>query len=96
MNRQQYLLNKLAEEAAEVAQIALKAAQFGLTETSPYHTDCNAERVHAELNDVLGIVRMLNEEFNFSFIPDDVAMEAKKEKVNHYYAYSKQLGEVKE
>lgn len=30
MNREQYLLGKLAEEGSEVAQMALKTQQFGL------------------------------------------------------------------
>lgn len=94
MNRQQYLLVKLAEEAAEVAQIALKTSQFGLEERFPNHPDNNATRCHAELNDVLGIVKMLNEEFGFNFEPSEEAQLAKRDKVNHYYAYSVQLGET--
>jgi hypothetical protein len=95
MNRQQYLLMKLAEEAAEVAQIALKTMAFGMHETSPWHPDNNAKRCHAELNDVMGIISMLNEEFGFGYEVDEAAVQAKKDKVNHYYAYSVQLGETK-
>ncbi|MEW0941027.1 hypothetical protein [Acinetobacter baumannii] len=34
MSHEQFLLMKLAEEATEVAQIALKTAQFGMNEKS--------------------------------------------------------------
>lgn len=94
MTRLQYLLIKLAEEASEVAQIALKTAQFGLDETSPYHTDNNAARCHAELNDLLGIVNMLNTEFGFNYVESAEAQMLKRDKVNHYFKYCQQLGSV--
>lgn len=93
MNREQYLLCKLAEEASEIAQIALKTQQFGMDEV--YLTDSNKERIHKELNDLLGIIEMLNAEYNFNFFPDDIQIQEKVDKVNLYYAYSKQLGCVK-
>lgn len=46
MTRLQLLLSKLAEEGAEVAQIALKTAQFGIEETCPSQPFTNAERAH--------------------------------------------------
>lgn len=93
MNRQQYLLIKLAEEAAEIAQIALKTAQFGMLETSPMHSDNNAKRCHAELDDLMAIVAMLNDEFKFHYIGSIQAQINKKAKVDHYYMYCVQLGE---
>lgn len=94
MTREQFLLMKLAEEASEVAQIAMKTMQFGMYEKRPGLDESNVERIHGELNDLLGIVKMLNEECYFAFEPDPNKHEAKKEKVNKYYAYSKQLGKV--
>lgn len=96
MNRLQFLLGKLAEEASEVAQIALKTQQFGLEECYVKTTLHNKGRTHAELNDLLGIVKMLNEEFDFDFKPSEEAMEAKRVKVNKYYIYSVNLGMIKE
>jgi hypothetical protein len=93
MTRLQYLLVKLAEEASEVGQISLKTAQFGLDET---YTDLsNKDRVHAELNDLLAIVELLNKEYNFNFIPNPEAHTRKVEKMEYYYNYSKKLGTVK-
>lgn len=94
LNRKQYLLIKLAEEAAEVAQIALKTAQFGIFETSPTHPDDNATRCHAEIDDMMAIVAMLNDEFEFNYNGSYLAQRAKKEKVNHYYKYCVQIGEA--
>lgn len=96
MNRQQYLLNKLAEEATEVAQQALKAAQFGLDEAEPEQRKSNAERCHDEIDDMLGVIEMLNEEFGFNFQSQMDRRWAKKDKVNKYAAYSAELGLLKE
>lgn len=94
MTRLQYLLTKLAEECSEVAQMALKSQQFGLEEKRAGQDLTNKERLHEELNDLNGIVRMLNREFGFGFVPSGIAATAKCEKVNKYYALSKKLGQV--
>lgn len=83
---------KLAEEASEVSQISLKTAQFGLDET--YTGSSNKTRVHAELNDLLAIVDLLNKEFNFGFESNPEAHARKVEKMEYYYNYSKKLGTV--
>lgn len=57
MTEVQYLLCKLAEEAGELAQIAMKAQQFGMDET--YKDDSNAERVIKEFIDVMGVISTL-------------------------------------
>ena len=92
MNRLQFLLTKLAEEASEVAQIALKTQQFGLDEV--YQVDSNKTRCHAEINDLLAVVYMLNAEFDFGFTPNEQSIIDKAEKVNKYYQYSVDLGMV--
>jgi hypothetical protein len=99
MSLTQYFLIKIAEEAAEVAQIALKAAHFGLNEIQPGRTKTNAERMYCELNDLLAMVYRLGEVSNgeFSFdvgSPDHVSMATKLAKVEHYLAYSQSLGLV--
>lgn len=96
MNRLQYLLIKLAEEASEVSQIALKTSQFGTDETCPGLLENNKQRVHSELNDLLGIVVMLNSEFDFGFDFDPVKADLKQLNVNKYYEYSKELGMIHE
>ncbi|RTL05429.1 hypothetical protein EKK58_08000 [Candidatus Dependentiae bacterium] len=94
MNRLQFLLTKLAEEASEIAQIALKTQQFGLDELCPGLSETNAERTHKELDDLAAIVELLNEEYKFGYIRSGWNIAEKKAKIEKYYAYSKQLGMV--
>ncbi|VWC95739.1 hypothetical protein BLA39750_02210 [Burkholderia lata] len=96
MTLSQYFLVKLAEEASEVAQIALKCAHFGLSEVQPGQPLTNAERVYGELNDLLAILRGLSlvSEGEFAFEADEEAMKRKLSKVAHYLAYSQSLGLV--
>ena len=94
MNQLQYLLTKLAEEAAEVAQIALKTSQFGPDEKMPGQLLTNFERIHLELNDLLAVVDCLNKFHSFGFDPDPVAMFNKQLKIGKYRQYSIELGLV--
>lgn len=99
MTLTQYLLVKIAEEAAEVSQIALKTAHFGLSEMQPGRMETNAQRIYAELNDLLAMVHRLGEVSNGEFwfdigAPDPVAIAKKLGKVEHYLAYSRSLGLV--
>lgn len=96
MNRHQYLLSKLAEEAAEVAQIVLKTQQFGASEVYPQQDLTNAERIHLELDDLYAVVEMLNKEYSFGYSPSRKRIETKKKKVNYYCEFAKSLGEVTE
>ena len=95
MDRLQLLLSKLAEEGTEVAQIALKTAQFGLHESREGQYPTNAERCHAEIDDLMAAVEMLNEECGFGYTPSRERIEAKKAKVNKFAAYSETLGLVR-
>jgi hypothetical protein len=52
MNKNQYYLMKLAEEAAELAQVALKCAAFGMDEVHPNTLEKNYEALIKEWNDV--------------------------------------------
>lgn len=96
MTLAQYLLVKIAEEAAEVSQIALKASHFGLSEMQPGRMETNAQRIYAELNDLLAMVYRLNDvsSGDFFFDADHGAMCLKMQKVEHYLAYSQSLGLV--
>ena len=96
MTLTQYYLIKIAEEASEVAQIALKSAHFGLSEKHPELTETNAQRIYAELNDLLAVVHQLGSVSNgeFYFSQDGFAMAAKLAKVEKYLAYSQSLGLV--
>lgn len=92
MNRLQFLLGKLAEEAAEVGQMALKTQQFGLHEVYHIQELTNAQRTHLELDDMMAIVHMLNTEFNFGYKVDRINISKKITKVNKYAQYSEELG----
>ena len=94
MNRLQLLLNKLAEECSEESQIALKTQQFGLHEICPGLEYTNMQRMHQELDDIQASIEMLNEEFEFCYVPNRERIEAKKLKVNEYAAYAETLGMV--
>jgi len=94
MDREQYLLTKLAEECTELAQITLKTQQFGRDERYPKSKFNNRERMTQEFNDLLGIIDMLNSEFQYCLSADIGLIEAKREKVNHYYNYSIECGMV--
>lgn len=94
MNNVQYLLTKLAEECVEVAQMAHKCQQFGMYEKQPGNPKSNVQRLHDELNDVMGIIQLLNDEECFSFLPSEEAIANKIQKVYHYRHYSKTIGEV--
>lgn len=94
MDLQQYLLCKLAEEASEIAQIALKTQQFGLLEKHPDLQYNNQERCHQELNDLLAIITMLNDRCEFNFQSDFKAQREKIERVWQYAEYSEDLGMI--
>ena len=99
MNRQQYLLIKLAEEASEVAQMALKTAQFGFDEKLEGQPYTNRERMEQEVVDMLAIISMLQDESSFWDEVNDMLDErvkAKVAKVNKYHGYSVSLGMVTE
>lgn len=59
MTRTEHLLFILAEEAAEVAQRASKAARFGLAEVQPGQEHTNARRLMDEVNDFVAVYQML-------------------------------------
>lgn len=89
MNRLEFLLIKVAEEASEIAQIALKTAQFGLEEVKPGQSLTNRERMYHELDDLNAMVALLNKEFNFEYEPSSTRQLIKIVKVEDYYQYSR-------
>lgn len=96
MTNTQYLLTKLAEECSEVSQMALKCQHFGLNEVQTGLSLTNKQRLHDEINDILGIISMLNTECGFEFNENPVAIIQKSEKVSKYRDYSKSIGLVED
>ncbi len=90
MNETEYLLMVFAEECAEVAQRASKAARFGLTEVQPGQGDDNRRRIEHELGDLMGVADMLG----FKVHDEDKA--AKILKVKHFMEYSRKQGLLEE
>lgn len=86
MNETEYLLMVFAEECAEVAQRASKAARFGLAEIQPGQGDDNLRRIEHELGDLMGVADMLG----FKVHDEDKA--AKILKVKYFMEYSRKQG----
>jgi hypothetical protein len=98
INREQFLLHKLAEEAVEVAQRAHKSISFGHDEVQDGQCLTNAERLRDEIADFITLMAMTMEEtYHIApYAPGEgrAASEAKRYKVNKYYEYSILLGRV--
>lgn len=85
MNKQQYYLSKLAEEATELAQIALKCMQFGMDEVHPNTLEKNYEALIKEWNDVIACGMMVEgEDDRFESEPKAELLEMKFHKVENY------------
>ena len=88
MTRTQYLLTCLAEECAEVAQRASKAARFGIDEVQPGQDLDNGERLEQEFNDLVAVARLLG------LSVDEVQVKQKYARVDKYMQLSAERGMV--
>lgn len=93
MTKEQYLLVKLAEEASEIAQIALKCTHFGINDKRYENGKSNIELVEDEFNDLLGVIQMLETE-GVKIKEDKDKIFNKMVKVGKYMKYSQKLGLV--
>lgn len=91
MTREQYILTKVAEEAVELAQRALKAVHFGLSEVQPGQASSNTVRLQEEFYDLCGVLDMVG-----LYDVDEAAMDNKRKKVEHYMNLSRSLGTLEE
>jgi len=91
MKYEKYLLIKLAEEASEVAQAAIKCSLFGYESKDPRETDGddNLVKMLKELLDMsavlieIGEIRAdINNPFDFN---EEEYILSKRKKLNHYY-----------
>lgn len=92
MNVIENLIDSLGEECAEIAQRCSKANRFGAGEIQPGQPLTNAQRIEGELNDLMGVVAMLNTLGVLNFTPDPERIRAKKEKVLKFLDHSKACG----
>ena len=95
MNLEQFYLLKLAEECSEVAQRALKQMQFGKNEIQKDQALTNSMRLRAELNDLLSVIKILEEMSEIPHVHDlDEYIKRKRAKLEKYLEYSRDLGLV--
>tara|TARA_R110000850_G_scaffold6589_4_gene25435 strand:- start:586 stop:876 length:291 start_codon:yes stop_codon:yes gene_type:complete len=94
MTTEQYILGKLAEEAAEVAQIAIKSQQFGLDMVFPKYGETNLDLLIGEVNDTLGVLGMLNYDFERKAAWGNETQQAKRLKVQKWYHVAQGMGMV--
>lgn len=95
MNFKEHLLVLLTEEAAEVAKETAMALRFGLWDRNVLNPGAptNQERMIDELNDLMGVVAMLEEH---EILPVDwrsaEKQKAKREKVMQFMLYAQSVG----
>lgn len=95
MNRLDHLLTIAAEECAEIAQRLSKALRFGLAEVQPGQSECNADRIEHEYNDLIAVLRMIEREANVDLTTVyGSAVRAKQRKVEEFLELSKQEGRL--
>lgn len=82
-----YLLICLAEECAEVTQLASKCIRFGTENIAPGQTVVNRNRLAGELNDLLGVLEALEQEGVKLDVPNKEAIAAKVDKIRRMYEY---------
>lgn len=96
MNRQQYLLCKIAEECSEIQKIAMKAQQFGMDSRNPDTLESNSESLKKEWNDLYAVMITLQREFDIDLFFEADLIDTKTAKLNRYYEVSKDLHLVRE
>lgn len=93
MTRTQLLLVSLAEECGETAQRATKALRFGLDEKHANNDQKgNDEGIVHEFNDIVAVMQILHEEGALPRLVDRDLIKAKRAKLEHFLAYSKERG----
>ena len=93
MTRDEHLYTIAAEECAELAQRFSKANRFGGNETQPGQPFNNRQRILQEFADLIGAMEMLGFDFQIGRLHAlRPWIDAKKEKVEKYLAYSKECG----
>lgn len=92
LNKPTYLLVCLIEECAEIIQRACKAIRFGMDEVQPGQNLNNLDRISGEVDDFLGVAKMLEVEDCMVLHSDRIAIEKKVAKVNQFMGLSRDRG----
>jgi len=95
MNLEEYLFNRLGEEAAEVVQGATKILSFGSEHRVPSNRMAANDYLVAEINDILGVADFLKEcGIELFGIGKPQAREAKIQKIITYMQVSIDAGRL--
>lgn len=90
MNKSDYLLTLIEEEAIEIAHRASKAMRFGLMEIQSGQPHTNAHRLERELNDLRAVLELFHDEQPlFRISPDRFQIDKHKEQVRKFMDYSR-------
>ena len=96
MTRTEHLLVIAIEECHEVAQRLSKALRFGMMEIQPGQPLTNRERIRYEYSDLAAVLEMIDPATDGAggriHPPSGSAMDAKREKVEHFLKYSAECG----
>jgi len=101
MDKEQFLLLKVMEEAAEVQQMCSKCIQFGMDERYK-DGPTNLERLMGEVDDLCNTLFLLEESSEVDIFPpgnqDDFiySLEMKRDKLNKYLKISSKEGRIGE
>lgn len=99
MNKSEHLLTCASEECLEIAKNISKALRFGLEDRNTLNPTgpTNRERIVDELNDLMGVLRLL-EYHNIVEIDwaDREKQEAKMQKVIKFINYAENVGTLKD
>jgi hypothetical protein len=90
MKYKKYLLIKLAEEAAEVAQAAIKCSLFGYESKDPRETngESNLVKLQKELLDLAAVIAELDKTKELEVVDNldiNEYIKGKQKKLNYYY-----------
>lgn len=92
MNRTEHLFTILSEECSEVSHRASKILRFGLHEVQPGQSKSNEERFLTEFCELLGVMKMLEDDGILKPPDPRPIMKVKKERVEKFLEYSKKQG----
>lgn len=97
MDKRQYYLQKIAEEAIEVATAALKCVNFGNESWNPSDpkSPTNVEHLVAELHDLQGSIIAAYREGHIPSLARDNTLHLKKaDKIDRYLKICQEIGTV--
>ena len=90
-----YLLMRLAEEAAEITQAVSKCVLYSPGHTAPEYDKTNLQNLEAELNDLLGTVKLLKA-VGVNLYLSKQAQYEKAVKIARYAEISANIGTLKQ